>query len=200
MSEKRFLFAGWAAIAAAGLMPVAFIVAGIEQAAFDLGVTTRAVGLGAADFLLLVFGAVTVYVLMELKRMLFERYSFRGLDVIIALAIAWTVVNYGGSFALQSFLSIIAPTSIVSAEVVTTVFWIVCIGVFGIIDAILGIMLLIQGRRFGIPLLVFAAFSLAMGLCEVTVVLSFFGLLLFPVAYISLGVAFLRPEERLEFV
>ena len=33
-----------------------------------------------------------------------------------------------------------------------------------------------------------------------TVVLSFLCLLLFPIAYISLGVAFLRPEERLEFV
>ncbi len=200
MSENRFLLAGWAAIAAAGLMPVAFIVAGIEEAAFDLGVMRRAVGLGAADFLLLVFGAVMVYVLIELKRMLFERYSYRGLDDIIALAIAWTVVNYGGSFALQSFFSTVGPRFGASAEVVITVFWIVCIGVFGIIDAILGIMLLIQGRRFGIPLLVFAAFSVAMGLCEVTVILSLFGLLLFPIAYISLGVAFLRPEERLEFV
>ena len=153
-----------------------------------------------ADFLLLVFGVVMVYVLIELKRMLFERYSFRGLDVVIAVAIAWTVVNYGGSLALQLFFSIVAPTSSESAEVATTVFWIVCIGVFGIIDTILGIMLIIQGRRFGIPLLVFAAFSLAMGLCGVTVVLSFFSLLLFPAAYIALGVAFLRPEERLEFV
>ena len=200
MSENRFVVAGWASIAAAGLMPTAFIVAGIEQAAFDLGVTKRAVGLGVADFLLLIFGGICVFVLLELKRMLFERYSYRGLDVIIAVAIAWTVVNYGGSFALQSFFSIIVPSSSVSAEVVTTVFWIICIGVFGIIDAILGIMLLIQGRRFGFPLLVFAAFSLAMGLCGVTVVLSFFSLLLFPVAYIALGVAFLRPEERLEFV
>jgi hypothetical protein len=200
MSENRFLVAGWAAIAAAGLMPVAFIVAGVEEVAFDLGVTRRAVGLGVSDVLLLVFGAVMVYVLVELKRMLFERYSYRGLDVIIALAIAWTVVNYGGSFALQSIFSIIGTTSRVSAEIVTTVFWIVCIGVFGIIDAILGIMLLIQGRRFGIPLLVFAAFSVAMGLCELTVILSLLGLVLFPVAYIALGVAFLRPEERLEFV
>jgi hypothetical protein len=200
MSENRFVVAGWASIAAAGLMPAAFIVAGIEGAAFDLGVTKRSVGLGVSDFMLLVFGAVMVYLLIELKRMLFERYSYRGLDVIILLAIAWTVVNYGGSFAIQSFFSIIAPTSTVSAEVVTTVFWIVCIGVFGIIDAILGIMLLIQGRRFGIPLLVFAVFSLAMGLFGVTVVLSFFSLLLFPAAYIALGVAFLRPEERLEFV
>ena len=200
MSENRFLVAGWAAITAAGLMPAAFIVAGIEQAAFDLGVTKRAVGLGPSDFLLLIFGAVTIYVLIELKRMLFERYSYRGLDPIILVAIAWSVVNYGGSFALQSFFSIAAPTSSVSAEVVTTVFWIVCIGVFGVIDAILGIMLLIQGRRFGIALMVFAAFSLAMGLCGATVILSFFSLLLFPVAYIALGVAFLRPEERLEFV
>ncbi len=149
---------------------------------------------------MLIFGAVTIYVLIELKRMLYERYSYRGLDVIIALAIAWTVLNYGGSFALQSFFTIVGSTTSVSAEVVTTVFWVICIGVFGIIDTILGIMLLMQGRRFGVPLLAFAAFSLATGLCEVTVILSFFGLLLFPVAYIALGVAFLRPEKRLEFV
>ena len=200
MSENRFLVAGWAAIAAAGLMPAAFIVAGIEQAAFDLGVTKREVGLFASDFLLLVFGAVTIFVLIELRRMLYERYSYRGLDVIIPLAIAWTVVNYGGSFALQSFFAFFSSTTSASAEMITTVFWVICIGVFGIIDAILGIMLLIQGRRFGIPLVFFAAFSLAMGLCGVTVVLSFFGLLLFPLAYIALGVTFLRPEERLEFV
>jgi hypothetical protein len=200
MTENRFVPAGWTAIAAAGLMPTAFIVAGFEHAAFELGVTGRAIGLGASDFLLLIFGAVTIYVLIELKRMLFERYSYRGTDPIIMVAIAWSVVNYGGSFGLQAYFTGIVPPSNVTAEVVTTVFWIVCIGVFGIIDAILGIMLLMQGRRFGIPLLVFAAFSVAMGLCGVTVILSFFSLLLFPVAYIALGVAFLRPEERLEFV
>jgi hypothetical protein len=181
-------------------MPTAFIVAGIESAAFELGVTDGLVGLGVADFLLLVFGAVVVYVLIELKRLLFERYSYRGLDIIIMVAIGWTVVNYGGSFLLQSFLSIVAPGAVVGPEVAITIFWIVCIGVFGIIDSILGIMLLIQGRRFGMPLLVFAAFSLLMGLCGVTVVLSFFNLLLFPIAHIALAVAFLRPEERLEFV
>jgi len=200
MSENRFVVAGWASIAAAGLMPAAFIVAGIEGAPFDLEVTQRSVGLGVSDFLLLVFGVVMVYVLIEMKRMLFDRYSFRGLDAIILLAVAWTIVNYGGSFALQSFFSIVAPSSFVSAELTTTIFWIVCIGVFGIIDIILGIMLLLEGRRFGMPLLVFAAFSVAMGLCGVTVILSFFSLLLFPVAYVALGVAFLRPEERLEFV
>jgi hypothetical protein len=200
MSDNRFLVAGWAAIAAAGLMPIAFIVAGVEEAAFELGVTNRSVGLGASDFLLLIFGGVMIFVLIELRRMLHERFSYRGLDVIIVLSIAWTVVNYGGSFVLQSFFTLAAPPSSVSAEVVTTVFWVVCIGVFGILDAILGIMLLVQGRRFGVPLLAFAAFSLVMGLCGVTVILSFFGLLLFPVTYIALGVAFLRPAERLEFV
>ncbi|MDH3255023.1 MAG: hypothetical protein OEM62_08540 [Acidobacteriota bacterium] len=200
MSENRFLVAGWATIAAAGLMPTAFIVAGIEQAAFDLNVTKRTVGLLTSDFLLLVFGGVAIYVLVELKRMLYERYSYRGLDVIIALAIGWTVVNYGGSFLLQSFFTIADSTTSATAQAVTTVFWIISIGVFGIIDAILGLMLLIQGRRFGTPLLVFAALSLAMGLCGLTVILSVFSLLLFPVAYIALAVAFLRPEERLEFV
>ena len=200
MSENRFLVAGWAAIAAAGLMPTAFIVAGFEQAIFDLDLAKRTVGLVASDFLLLLFGAVAIYVLIELKRMLYERYSYRGLDVIIALAIGWTVVNYGGSFVLQSFFTIVDSTTSAEAQAVTTLFWIICIGVFGIIDAILGIMLLLQGRRFGVPLLVFAAASLFMGLCGITVILALFSLLIFPVAYIALAVAFLRPDERLEFV
>ncbi len=200
MHENRFVAAGWAAIAAAGLMPVAFLVAGIEEAALDLGVSSRTVGLGAADFLLLIYGAVSIFVLIQLRQMLWERYSYRGVDPVIVVAIAWTVVNYGGSFAIQWFFWITDQSASASAEIIGTVFWIVCIGVFGIIDAILGIMLLIQHRRFGVPLRVFAAFSLASGLCGVTVILSFFSLLLYPIACIALGVAFLRPEERLEFV
>jgi hypothetical protein len=200
MSEHRFTVAGCAAIATAGLMPTAFIVAGIEEVVLDLGVASRTVGVGASDFLLLIYGAVSIFVLIQLKHMLWERYSYRGLDPIIAVAIAWTVVNYGGSFALEWFYWITGRSASAAAEVVATAFWIVCIGVFGIIDAILGIMLLIQHRRFGIPLRVFAAFSLATGLCGVTVILSFFSLLLYPLACIALGVAFLRPEERLEFV
>lgn len=200
MSENRFLVAGWASIAAAGLMPTAFIAAGFEQAAFDLDVAKRTVGLLASDFLLLVFGGVMIYVLIELKRMLYERYSYRGLDVIIALAIVWTVVNYGGSFVIQSFFTMVGSTTSAEAEAVTTLFWIVCIGVFGIIDAILGTMLLLQGRRLGTPLLVFAALSLLMGLSGVTVVLALFSLLIFPAAYIALAFEFLRPVERLEFV
>ena len=63
MDKNSYTVAGWASIAAAGLMPVAFIVAGVEEAAFDLGVAEHSVGLGASDFLLMIFGAVAVYVL-----------------------------------------------------------------------------------------------------------------------------------------
>ncbi len=78
MSENRFVGAGIAAIVAAGLMPAAFIVAGVARAAFDIGAMQRTVGLGVSDFLLLLFAAVTVFVLLEPKRMLFERSSCRG--------------------------------------------------------------------------------------------------------------------------
>ena len=65
----------------------------------------KAVGLGASDFLLLTFGAVMIFVLIELKRMLFERYSYRGLDVIIMLSITWTVLNYCYSLEYEVFNS-----------------------------------------------------------------------------------------------
>ena len=136
--------------------------------------------------------------MIRLRQMLWDRYSYRGADLIIVVAIAWTAVNYGGSFAIQCFFWFTGPSA--TAEIVTTVFWIICIGVFGAIDALLGVILLVQQRRFGIPLRVFAAFSLASGLCGMTVILSLFCLLLYPIACTALGVAFLRPEERLEFV
>lgn len=200
MNENRFELAGWAAIASAALLPTAFVIGGLEQAAFGLGSCEPSVGLGVSDFILLLFGAVSIYVYLMLKRMLYERYSFRKADVVIALTIAWTVVNYAGSFLLQLFFSAVMPDAVKGAVLITTIFWMICIGVFGIIDVILSLILIVNRERFGTPMRVFAILYLLNGLLELTVIFSFVGLLVFPAAFVALAVAFLKPDESLEFV
>jgi len=101
MDENRFTMAAWSSIAAAVLLPVAFIVAGLESVPFKLDFVDHAVGIGIADFLFLILGVFLIHVLLNLKRYMYERYSYKSLDQIIVIAIIWTIVNYGGSLVLE---------------------------------------------------------------------------------------------------
>lgn len=200
MNENRFAPAAWASICGAVLLPLAFIVAGIEGMAYDLSEVEHFGWIGLADFLFLILGAVFIYIFLSLKRALYERYSYRGLNFVISVAILWTIVNYGGSFVLELFLLMAPPSSMDIQVVIGTVFWIVCIAGFGVIDIIVGLMLLRQGRRFSVPLRIFAVLSLVSGFFEATVILSFFALLFYPAALIALAFAFLKPDREIEFI
>jgi len=81
-----------------------------------------------------------------------------------------------------------------------TIFWIACIAGFGIIDIIIGLMIILQRHRFSLPLKIFAILSLLGGVFEATIVLSFFVLILYPLALIALAIAFFRPEEVVELI
>jgi hypothetical protein len=200
MNENRFTSAGWASIAAAVLLPTSFIIAGIEDAAADYGLMGHRVGLGLADFLFLILGAVGIYVLLNLKKLMYERYSFRGLNVIIGIAILWTIINYGGSFVLELVFTFVPSSVADSAELISVSFWIICIAGFGIIDIIIGLIVFMQRHRFSTPLRVFAVTSLALGICEATVILSFFALILAPVSLIALAFEFLKSDDAVEFI
>jgi len=200
MNDNRFMTAGWASIAAAALMPLGFVVAGIEMEACSSDYTSFPVGIGVADFVFLIYCALSIYVLLSLKKLMYERYSFRGLHTIIGIAILWNIVNYCGSFLLQLFISLGALGRSVSAEFIPLVFWIVCIAVFGIIDIVFGVILLRQLKRFSTPIKVLAFVSLASGVFEAAVILSFLALLLVPIAYVALAFEFLRKNEAVEFV
>lgn len=200
MIENRFVAAAWASVATAVLLPTAFIIAGIEGATFGLRSLDQTVGIGVADYLFLILGAVGIYVLLSLKKLMYERYSFRGLDLVIVLAIVWTIVNYGGSFVLELLYASILPAAVKNVLLMRTIFWIVCIAGFGILDMIIGLILVCQWRRFSMALRVFAILSMVAGFFEATVILSFFALLFYPLALIALAFAFFKPEEVVEFV
>ena len=199
-TEDRFTAAAWASIVAAVVFPLAFIVEGIQQAAFEVGALEFDYGIGPADFLFLGYAGLSIYVLLEFKRLMFEQYSFRRISTIIGIAVAWLIVFFGGSFLLESTLPLRMTHGDIGPPLVLTIFWIICIAVSGIIDIVLGIILIQNRRQFTTPVRVFAWTSLIMGICEATVILSFFALILVPISLIVLAFVFFQRPEEVEFV
>ncbi|UCD63988.1 MAG: hypothetical protein JSW34_00750 [Candidatus Zixiibacteriota bacterium] len=200
MNENRFSMAGWASIVASVVFPLAFIIDGIHQEVLECSGAEFTVGIGPADPLFLLFAALSIYVLKAFKTLLYEYYSFREIGTIISVAIFWHIVFFGGSFLLELMYGTVWPQGHVGLPLALVVFYVTGIAVFGIIDIIIGIILLRQKRRFSLPIRAFAWLSIAMGFFEATVVLSFLALLLVPVSLIALAFVFLRRVDEVEFV
>ena len=200
MNPSRFSSAGWASIVAGVVFPLAFILEGLTEYFLETCENEYSVGVGPADFVFLLYAALSIYVLMSLKRFMFEHYSFRGINTIINVCIGWTIFFFVGSFALEVALIPVYSPGDVGPPMVLVAFWIIGIAVFGIIDIIKGIILLRHMRQFNTVIKVFAILCLISGICEATIILSFFTFLLVPITYVVLAIAFLQRPKEVEFV
>ncbi|UCG62256.1 MAG: hypothetical protein JSV52_02925 [Candidatus Zixiibacteriota bacterium] len=200
MDENRFTAAGWASIVAAVVFPLAFVVEGIHEAALEYVDSGFTVGVGPGDFLFLLYAALTVYLLKEFKSLMYEQYSFKEISTIISVAIFWVIVFFGGSFVLELLLATVWPHNDIGLPLVLIIFWVTGIAIFGIIDIILGIIILRQRHRFSYSVKVFAGLSIATGVCEATLILSFLTMVLVPVSCAVLAYIFLHKVEEIEIV
>jgi len=200
MHENRFSTAGWVSIVAAVIFPLAFIIEGIHEAVLEYGDIDIPVGIGPADFLFLLYAALSIFVYKTLKSLMFESYSFREIGAIINITIFWHIVFFVGSFLIELLLGTAWPQNDAGLPLILVVYWVVGTAVFGIIDLIIGIIILRQRRRFRTPVRVFAWLSIVLGFFEATVILSPLALLLVPASLIALAFVFLQRVEDLEFV
>jgi len=202
MDENRFTAAGLASIVAAVIFPLAIVIDGIHRSVLETcdSQFTAAVGIGPGDFLFLLYAALSVYLLKEFKSLMYEQYSFKEIRTIISVAIFWTIVFFGGSFVLEVLLSSVWPHNDIGLPLVLVIFWVSGVAIFGIIDIILGIIILRQRHRFSRSVNIFAGLSIAMGICEASIILSFIALLLVPVSWALLAYIFLHKVEEVEFV
>ncbi len=200
MQDNRFAAAGWASIVAAVVFPLAFVVEGIHEAAFEWTDSVFTVAVGPGDFLFLLYAALTVYLLKEFKSLMYEQYSFKEISTIISVAIFWVIVFFGGSFVLELLLATVWPHNDIGLPLVLIIFWVMGVAIFGIIDIILGIIILRQRHRFSQAVKIFAILSVVTGVCEATLILSFLTLVLVPASCAVLAYIFLKKVEEVEFV
>ena len=131
--------------------------------------------------------------------------SLEGLDTGIwtgpvRSGFGWHLVYFGGSFLLELLLVPAWSSNDLGPPIVLLAFWVVGIGIFGILDVITGIIILRRRQEFSMAVKVFAIVILLIGVFEATIILVPFTLLLVPVSYIVLAFVFFSGVDEVEIV
>jgi len=200
MSENRYALAGWLSIVGAALFVASFVV-GIVQAV----IAGKAFGyhgpvVGPADFLSVLFTCFAIYALVMFRRMLHERYDFHGIDTLISLAIAWSILFQAGALALGLFMIVLGIGEELIGIVLLVGFMSVAMISVGIIDILMSVKLLQAKAGFNDLIKVFAYVGIASGVLEVSVLLSPFALLLVPASFVILGMILIKSDQTADFV
>ena len=200
MNEQRYAMAGWMSIVGAVLFSISFVV-GILQAI----IAGKAFGyhgpvIGPSDVLALMFSAIAVYALIMFRRLLNERYAFRGIDGLITFSIIWTI-------AFQLILlgiKILVMLSGLGEELWVGIINLGIVALFmltiGIIDILIGVKLLQAKQELNELITILAYVSLVSGILEASVLLSPLAVVFVPISFILIGLILLKGNERAEFV
>jgi len=200
MESNPYRLAGWLAVAQVVLFPVGMIMAFAQELIGREMFGRHLVTIGPGDVVLWVSAICAIYCLLKLKSLLHERYDFYQADLLITLAIWWTIIfHVVGLFigVAEMFLSR-APEEVI--KIIEGGYLATAMVTVGAIDIILGVLLLrIQGADNGL-MRAYAILTLIMGICEITVIGAILSLLLMPVSLILLAMIFFRDEQTPEFV
>lgn len=199
MTHNDYLWPGIAAITVAVLTP--FYWGYIALSDYVEGVGS---GLVLADWVFVLLYALMIYVYLSLKHILNDQNNFRGIDNLLAMLIGTCVIYVVGSIALELFAPLIndsfGETRNESILVLGTVLTVSCTVVWGVLDIIIGVVLLRNAQALPDLIRIFAIVNLIQGIFEVTIIFSFFAIVIFSIACLILAIHFLRKPEMIEVV
>ena len=198
MNQNRYSLAGWVAIAQAIVFPLGFFMA-IAQGLIGAAVLGyHGPTFGPGDLLFMLFTAMWAYTLWMFRVYLNERYDYHDLDFLITAAICVTVLLQMLSFGLRGIAFGLAPIAGTVFIVLYLIFAAFAMITAGILDILIAVKLL-QIRQGANDLLkAFAYITMAVGVLEVTVILSPLAFVLVPVYCVLLGMIFLGKQEEVQ--
>ena len=202
MQNRDYLLPGVAAIFVAVISPIYWL--GMAASVGDSDILWQdMMSLGFSDILFASILLLTIYIYLNLKNILNEQLNFNHIDLLVwiyaAINILWV------STLLLDVASAVLPENIVSQNK-DTFFKIglsVSIGaivILGIIDFLIGILLLAKSTELPTLLKIFAIMSVIQGVLGITVVFAATLIFIFPITMIILAMFFLRKPESLELV
>ena len=201
MQNKDYLLPGVAAIFVAVISPIYWI--GMSSPMGDFALGQDMLSLGFPDILFASILLLTIYIYLNLKNILNEQLNFNHIDLLVwiyaAINILWV------STLLLDVASAVLPENIVSQNEGTFLNIGLSIGVgaiviLGIIDLLIGILLLAKSTELPTLLKIFAIMSVIQGVLGITVVFAATLIFIFPITMIILAMFFLRKPESLELV
>jgi hypothetical protein len=202
MQNRDYLLPGVAAIFVAVISPIYWL--GMAASVGDSDILWQdMMSLGFSDILFASILLLTIYIYLNLKNILNEQLNFNHIDLLVwiyaAINILWV------STLLLDVASAVLPENIVSQNK-DTFFKIglsVSIGaivILGIIDFLIGILLLAKSTELPTLLKIFAIMSVIQGVLGITVVFAATLIFIFPITLVILAIFFLRKPESLEIV
>ena len=202
MHNNDYLYPGVAAIALAILVPVYWL--GMAPTVGDSDILwPDMMSLGLSDVLFAAIPLLNIYIYLNLKTLLNERWNFSHIDslvlIMVAINILWVstllfdVANAlsAESTAIQNRETFLAIASSVGVGAVF---------LFGVVDLLIGIFLLAKASGLPTLLKVFAILSVIQGVLGITVILAAALIFIFPVTLIILAMFFLHKPESIEIV
>ena len=202
MQNKDYLLPGVAAIFVAVISPIYWL--GMAASVGDSDVLWQdMMSLGFSDILFASILLLTIYIYLNLKNILNEQLNFNHIDLLVwiyaAINILWV------STLLLDVASAVLPENIVTQNEGTFLniglsMGIGAIVILGIIDLLIGILLLAKSTELPTLLKIFAIMSVIQGVLGITVVFAATLIFIFPITMIILAMFFLRKPESLELV
>ena len=202
MQNKDYLLPGVAAIFVAVISPIYWL--GMAASVGDSDILWQdMMSLGFSDILFASILLLTIYIYLNLKNILNEQLNFNHIDLLVwiyaAINILWV------STLFLDVASAVLPENIVSQNEDTFLNIGLSIGVgaiviLGIIDLLIGILLLAKSTELPTLLKIFAIMSVIQGVLGITLVFAATLIFIFPITMIILAMFFLRKPESLELV
>jgi len=203
MLNKDYLGPGLAAIALAIIFPSYW---GYQALLFTdsnfSGSDLVNVSLDLSDWVFFMLGILEVYIYFSLKRVLADRINFKSIDVLLILIICNSAIFYVGNCAIDLSVFFLSNMSAERQELATkTSFFLsaFCMFMYGMLDLLIAIMLLIKFTILPTWLRVFAITSLVLGILELTFLVEF-SIILYPITLLILAIYFLQKPEIIEVV
>ena len=201
MQNKDYLLPGVAAIFVAVISPIYWL--GMSSPIGDFALGQDMLSLGFSDILFASILLLTIYIYLNLKNILNEQLNFNHIDLLVLIMVAINILWMSTLF-LDVAITVL-PENIVTQNEDTFLniglsMSIGAIVILGIIDLLIGILLLTKSTELPSLLKIFAIMSVIQGVLGITVVFAATLIFIFPITMIILAMFFLRKPESLEIV
>jgi len=202
MQNKDYLLPGVAAILLAVLNPIYWL--GMSQWVGDSYILGQdMMSLGFSDILFASILLLSIYIYLNLKNILNEQLNFNHIDLLVWIYAAINILWMSTLF-LDVAITVL-PENIVTQNKDTFLniglsMSIGAIVILGIIDLLIGILLLAKSTELPTLLKIFAIMSVIQGVIGITVVFAATLIFIFPITMIILAMFFLRNPESIEIV
>ena len=202
MQNKDYLLPGVAAIFVAVISPIYWIEMSSSVGDYDI-LWQDMMSLGFSDILFASILLLTIYIYLNLKNILNEQLNFNHIDLLVLIMVAINTLWLGTLFL--DIASAVLPENIVTQNKdaflkINLSVGIGAIVILGIIDLLIGILLLAKSTELPTLLKIFAIMSVIQGVIGMTVFLSVTLIFIFPITMIILAMFFLRKPESIEIV